>query len=234
MITNEAEIRIALQATIASVLALYGFWGCALIVFVILLPWKPLLAVGGYLVQPVVDWRMEKARNRHEKSIAQIEEELDAFLRSPRTPNASPSVAAAKPAPTPDASSSPSPTRRPLESFKSNRAGQTNPRNIAITAQNLSATLAIPPVIKDHVRNLPQGVFSNMDLEVEEVRFHDDKAEAYVRFQSPNVTELVIRQRYVLRKSGGQWQVESRQPANGAGRVPPPVPPTARPLMHLT
>lgn len=100
MITNEAEIRIALQATIASVLALYGFWGCALLVFLILLPWKPLLAVGGYLVQPVVDWRMQKARNRHEKGIAQIEEELDTFLRAPRrTPPASAPVPAAIPAP---------------------------------------------------------------------------------------------------------------------------------------
>ena len=110
MITNEAEIRIALQATIASVLALYGFWGCALLVFLILLPWKPLLAVGGYLVQPVVDWRMQKARNRHEKGIAQIEEELDTFLRAPRrTPPASAPVPAAIPAP---------PQRLPLRSLQ--------------------------------------------------------------------------------------------------------------------
>ena len=66
MITNEAEIRIALQAVLVSVLALYGFWGCALLVFIILLPWKPIFAVGGYLAQPVVDWRMQKARDRHD------------------------------------------------------------------------------------------------------------------------------------------------------------------------
>jgi hypothetical protein len=100
-------------------------------------------------------------------------------------------------------------------------------------AQNLSATLAVQPVIKNHVRNLPQGVFNNMDLEVEEVKFHGDTAEAYVRFQSPNVTELVIRQRYVLRKSGDHWQVESRQPANGASKGLPHTLPTGRPSMHL-
>ncbi len=60
MITNETEIRIALQAVLVSVLALYGFWGCALVVLVILLPWKPIFAVGGYLAQPVVDWRDAK------------------------------------------------------------------------------------------------------------------------------------------------------------------------------
>jgi hypothetical protein len=101
------------------------------------------------------------------------------------------------------------------------------------TAQNLSATLAIQPVIKNHVRNLPQGVFHNMDLEVEEVKFHGDTAEAYVKFQSPNVAELVIRQRYVLRKSGDHWQVESRQPANGGGKAPPQPLPIGRPPMRL-
>ena len=125
MITNEAEIRIALQAVIASVLALYGFWGCALIVFIILLPWKPLLAAGGYLVQPIVDWRSQKARDRHEKGIAQIEEQLDAFLQAPRgTPSAAAPVRAARPTPPPKVSPSPSLTRRPLESFKSNSGGK--------------------------------------------------------------------------------------------------------------
>jgi hypothetical protein len=94
--------------------------------------------------------------------------------------------------------------------------------------------LAIPPAIKEHVRSLPQGVFNNMELEVEQVKFHGDAAEVHVRFQSPNVTELIIRQRYVLRKSGDQWQVESRQPANGVGKAVPQALPTARAPMRLT
>jgi hypothetical protein len=231
MITNEAEIRIALQAVLVSVLALYGFWGCALVVLVILLPWKPIFAVGSYLAQPIVDWRIQKARERHEKGIAQIEQELDAFLRAPRgAPSASaPAAETAAPA-KPSRPSSP----RPLESFKPKIAAGPAFQDMPGTAQDLSATLAIPPVIKNHVRNLPQGVFNNMDLEVEEVKFHGDTAEAYVRFQSPNVTELVIRQRYVLRKSGDQWQVESRQPANGACKAPPQPLPTGQAPMRLT
>jgi hypothetical protein len=102
------------------------------------------------------------------------------------------------------------------------------------TARDLAATLAIPPAIESHVRNLPQGAFSNMDLEVERVEFHGEAAEAYVRFHSPNVNELVIRQRYVLRKSGEQWRVESRQPANGSGHAPPRDFPTVRPPMRFT
>ena len=70
MITNEAEIRIALQAVLVTVLALSGYWGCAVVVMFILLPWKPIFAVGCYLAQPLVDWRIQKARDRHEKGIA--------------------------------------------------------------------------------------------------------------------------------------------------------------------
>jgi hypothetical protein len=233
MITNEAEIRIALQAVLVSVLALYGFWGCALVVLFILLPWRPIFAVGAYLAQPVVDWRVQKARIRHEKGIAQIEQELDAILRAPKgTPRAIAAPAASKPA-VPAKPSHP-PLPRPLESFKPKPAAGLTFQNLTETAQDLSATLAIQPAIKDHVRNLPQGVFSNMDLEVEEVKFHGESAEAYVRFQSPNVSGLVIRQRYLLRKSGDHWQVESRQPANGGGKVPTQPLPTGHLPMRLT
>ena len=109
---------------------------------------------------------------------------------------------------------------------------QLNPsQELTLTAQNLSATLAIPPAIKDHVGNLPQGAFSNMDLEVEQVKFHGDTAEAYVKFQSPKVRELAIHQRYLLRKSRGHWEVESRQPANGGSKVPPySIPPVRQPM----
>ncbi len=233
MITNEAEIRIALQAVLVSVLALYGFWGCALVVVFILLPWKPILAVGAYLVQPLVDWRIQKARIRHEKGIAQIEQELDALLRAPKTaPRTAAPAAAVKPAA--PAKPSPCPLPRPLESFKPRLAAGPSFQNMPETAQDLSATLAIPPVIKDHVRNLPQGVFHNMDLEVEEVKFHGDMAEAYVRFRSPNVAGLVIRQRYTLQKSGDHWQVESRQPANGGGRALPQPSPAREAPARLT
>jgi hypothetical protein len=225
MITNESEIRIALQAVLISVLALYGFWGCAFVVLFVLLPWKPLLAIGGYLAQPVVDWRVRKARERHENGLAQIEQELDALLRTPKEMPSPASAASAKAA-------APAKVANPafpcsLQPFKPQFATEPTFPNLPASAQSVAATLTIPPAIKDHVRNVPQGVFSNMDLEVEEVKFHGDTAEAYVRFQSPNVTELVIRQRYVLRKSGDHWLVESRQPANGASKAAAhPLPPS--------
>lgn len=232
MITNETEIRIALQAVLVSVLALYGFWGCALVILVILLPWKPIFAVAGYLAQPLVDWRIKKTHDRHEKGIAQMERELDALLRTARGESSPPTSAATAKAAAP-AKPSHLPLR-PVDSFQAKVPGQPAWQNMTETARDLAATLAIQPVIKDHVRNLPQGVFHNMDLEVEEVKFQGDKAEAYVRFQSPNVTELIIRQRYVLRKHGDHWQVEARQPANGGGKTPLIPPRIERPSMQLS
>jgi len=43
--------------------------------------------------------------------------------------------------------------------------------NLPASAQDVAAASAIPSAINHHVRNLPQGVFTNMDLEVEEVKF---------------------------------------------------------------
>jgi hypothetical protein len=171
--------------------------------------------------------------------MAQIEQELDAFLKEPRSKSTPPvpmpkAEAAAKPVqPKSQVAEKPAQPKAPppLEAFMPDPVNEPSLQELTLTAQNLSATLAIPPAIKDHVRNLPQGAFNNMDLEVEQVKFHGDTAEAYVKFQSPNVKELVIHQRYVLRKSGGQWQVESRQPANGSSNLPPyPVPTWKQPM----
>jgi len=219
MITSETEIRIALQAVLVSVLALYGFWGCAFLVLIILLPWKPFLAVGGYLAQPVVDWRARKAHDRHEKGIAQIEKELDAILAAPKGATAPPAPALTPKAEVRAKPVKPQPSQR-LQRFKAEAGQQPTFQELNSTVTDLYTTLGIPPVIKEHVRNLPQGAFSNMDLEIERVKFNGDAAEAYVKFQSPHVKELIIRQRYTLRKSGATWEVESRQPANGGSKIP--------------
>lgn len=232
MITTEAEIRVALQAVLVTVLAFDGFWGWALLVLAVMLPWKPLYAVGSYLAQPVVVWRIKKARERHDKGMAEIEEELDTFLRAPKGAPSAAQVAMAGKTAAPENVPHP-PLPAPLESFKPSITAEPVNQDIPEAAQNLSASLEIPTVIENHVRTLPQGVFSSMDLEVEEVKFQGDTAEANVRFQSPSVSGLVIRQRYVLRRCGEHWEVESRQPANGASKIPPHALGPDRPPMRL-
>jgi hypothetical protein len=91
-------------------------------------------------------------------------------------------------------------------------------QELGLPVQELSPTLAVPPAIKDRIRNLLQPDFGDMHLEVEEVKLHGDTAEAYVTFQSPSVKELAIHQRYVLKKARGQWEVDCRQPSNGEGK----------------
>lgn len=232
MITNEAEIRVALQAVLASVLAVYGFWGCAFLVVLVLLPWRPICAAAFYLAQPLVDWRLRKAHR--EIASTPLERKLDGARRPPKEPSAA-SLANAVPAKEPAAlSPSHPPVCSPPAPFQPNYPAQASFQDLTGNARSLAATLAIPPAIREHVRNLPQGAFSNMDLEVEEVRFHGDTAEAYVKFQSPNVAGLAIRQRYVMRKHRDNWQVESRQPANGNGKVPPPPTPPTSVAMRFT
>jgi len=204
MITTEMEIRVALQAVLAAVLALYGFWGCAAVLFLLLLPWKPLLTAGVYLTQPIVDWRRSKTEASRGKSLGQVEKELAGWMSRPDRHARSASAA------------------KTAEEISTEPAPPSLPPTPAVQAMSdaeakLAAAMAISPAIKHHVCNLPHGVFRNMHLEVEDVKFHGDFAEANVKFRSPNVSELVIRQRYLLRKAGEQWQVQSRQPANGNG-----------------
>ncbi len=221
MITRESEIRVALQAVLVGVLALYGFWGCAFVVLLILLPWRPFLVVGGYLAEPIADWHFRRARERHRNrdGMAQIEKELDALLGTAKDDATNPHPPES---PAPEAGGKPSESEVIVgaKPFRPTIGTEVSLQEVPATAQELSSTVEIPSAITDHVRNLPQGVFNNMELEVEQVKFKDDTAEAYVRFHSPSVKELVIRQRYLLRRSAGSWLVESRQPANGGSKAP--------------
>ena len=213
MIKNEAEVRIALQAVLVTELAVMGYWGCAFVVILIMIPWKPLYLVGCYLAQPIVDWRIEKARDHKGKEVAQVEQELSALLDDPEaqvSPNPARTVRPPKPR-----------TLESLREFEPTGFSRVEPPNVSMGFISAADTRGISPAIQNHVRSLPQGAFSNMELEVEDVKFHGDTADAAVRFKSSNVAGLVIRQRYLLRRSGEHWEVESRQPANGAP-VPPP------------
>jgi len=230
MITHEAALRVALQAVLLTVLALNGSWGCAFVALILMLPWKPLLAVGGYLAEPLVDWRSRKASERQEKGIAEMEQELDALLKAPQgRPTA---VRAARATMKIPMKAKQPPLSPPPEFFKPKSPAGPDCGDLT-PAPPLSATSDIPPAIEDHVRSLPQGVFNSMNLEVEDVKLQGDKAEAYVRFQSTNVAGLTIRQRYVLRKAGDHWQVESRESANGLGKAPQDLVPSAQPPMRL-
>jgi len=217
MITNQAEIRIAIQAILITVLAMYGFYGCAFLVLLSLLPWKPLLAVGAYLAQPVVDWRLRKTQERYETGISEIEEELDALFSGTGKSITSPqpggqAVTEAEP-------KKEEPETKALAAVEVRPEIELPSREHLSCARELASALEIGPAIEAHVKQSPQEVFSAMKMEVEEVKFSGDAAEAHVRFQSPHLKQLTIEQRYVLRKVGDRWEVESRSPANGSRKA---------------
>jgi hypothetical protein len=161
-----------------------------------------------------VDWRFRRAPQRQGQGIAQIERELDVLLRYVKVPVSE--VQRSKPGKTPK-----TPGFDPLKALNPNVATLIPVTDAAQSPDQLAAILAIPPVIQKHIRNLPQGAFQNMDLEVDEVRFHGDFADACVSFKSSTVSGLVIRQSYQLRRSGDHWEVESHQPGNGASHLAP-------------
>jgi hypothetical protein len=212
MITNESEIRVAVHATLMCALALWGFWSCAAALLILLVPWKPFFTVSGYLVKPIVDWRQRKARASHKKGNAHIEKVLDTLLSAPKNrseipPQATvPKTQVAKKAPKPE-------PPQPLQASLSDIPNAKPLQDLALTP------LAIPSAIADYVRDLPQGASTSTNMEVEQVKFIGDTAEADMKFQSPHVKEVAIRQRYTLRKSGGQWKVISQQPLNGGSKV---------------
>jgi hypothetical protein len=95
---------------------------------------------------------------------------------------------------------------------------------------------AIQAAIEAHLQQRQNLVLANMTLEVQDVKFAGDKAEAEVKFRSKQSPNLSVGVRYLLRRAGDRWQVESSSPSSGMGASPhggagPPAPPapTAEP-----
>jgi hypothetical protein len=90
---------------------------------------------------------------------------------------------------------------------------------------------AVRAAIETHLKERQNLLLSNLTLEVQEIKFSGDTAQAEVRFRSKESPDLVVSVRYGLRKGDQGWKVESSSPAqgmggipHGAGAVPMPVP----------
>ena len=89
---------------------------------------------------------------------------------------------------------------------------------------------AVQEAIEEHLKQQPNVVFQNMTVEVGDVAFSGDTAEAQVKFRSKQAPELAVGMLYKLRRAGSGWQVESTSTAsmpgttshgNTAGPMPP-------------
>jgi hypothetical protein len=84
----------------------------------------------------------------------------------------------------------------------------------------LQSKSAVQAAIEEHLKQKPNMMFQNMTVEVAEVKFSGDTAEAQAKFRSKQAPELVVGVHYMLRKAGDRWQVESSSPASGEGMHP--------------
>lgn len=102
-----------------------------------------------------------------------------------------------------------------------NKAGSNDPK------------AAIQAAIEAHLKQRQNLMLTNMTLEVQDVKVTGDTAQAEVKFRSKQSTDLVVGVRYMLKRAGDAWQVESSSPTGGMGASPhagagmsPPVPNT--------
>ncbi len=84
----------------------------------------------------------------------------------------------------------------------------------------LRSKRAVREAIEAHLKKQPNLVMTSMTMEVEDVKFNGDSAEAQVRFQSTQSPELAVGVRYTLRRVDGHWEVRSSSPTSGMGTSP--------------
>jgi hypothetical protein len=76
---------------------------------------------------------------------------------------------------------------------------------------------AIQEAIERHLQKQSNVLLNNMSVEVQDVSYVGDRANADVNFRSKQSPDLVVARKYVLRRVGGEWQVESSSSPGGMG-----------------
>lgn len=96
----------------------------------------------------------------------------------------------------------------------------------------VASKAAIREAIEAHLKQRSNLMMANMELEVQEVKFSGDTADAQVKFRSKQSPNLVVGVNYKLRRAEGRWKVESSSSTSGMGMSPhgtPGGPETAPP-----
>ena len=76
---------------------------------------------------------------------------------------------------------------------------------------------AIQAAIEERLKSQPNMMMNNMNVEVQDVTFSGDTADANVKFRSKQAPNLAVGVRYRLRLVEGKWKVESSAPLAGMG-----------------
>jgi hypothetical protein len=84
----------------------------------------------------------------------------------------------------------------------------------------IQSKAAIQAAIERHLQGRPNVVLNSMTVDVQDVRFDGDRAEAEVKFRSKQAPDLTVDVHYVLRRVGDRWEVESSSVRRGMGGSP--------------
>ena len=89
---------------------------------------------------------------------------------------------------------------------------------------------AVEEAVAEHLKHRPGVVFENMTVEVSDVTFKGDTAEATVKLRSKQTPNLAVAVLYKLQRAGHGWRVESTSAATMPGASPHGEAPSAAPL----
>ena len=84
----------------------------------------------------------------------------------------------------------------------------------------IQSKAAVQEAIEEHLKQQPNVFFQNITVEVGDVTFNGDTAQAQVRFRSKQSPNLAVGMLYRLRRAGNGWQVESTSTATMSGTTP--------------
>jgi hypothetical protein len=84
----------------------------------------------------------------------------------------------------------------------------------------VNSKAAVQEAIEEHLKQQPNVVLQNMTVEVGDVAFSGDTAEAQVKFRSKQAPDMVVGVQYKLRRSGNGWRVESTSTVSMPGMTP--------------
>ncbi len=87
-------------------------------------------------------------------------------------------------------------------------------------SRGIESKASVEAAIVKHLQQRPNIVLNNMNLEVQDVKFEGERARAEVKFSNKNQPDLAVGVRYVLRRAGDHWEVESSSPTGGMGANP--------------
>jgi hypothetical protein len=79
---------------------------------------------------------------------------------------------------------------------------------------------AVQAAIEAHLQQRQNLLLANMTLEVQDVKFAGDTAQAEVKFRSKQSPDLAVDVHYTLHRAGERWQVESSSATTGMGMSP--------------